>query len=303
MHDSGPRTSLAALEWLEYQNREYMRMPIPQKIQHAFNGRGEKRIGNYLLDGYVEWENTNEDGEEERVLIGFEFMGCRFHQCPFRCGTDCLQTDEAYEKEQKRLTFLRRNLTRLVVIYGCEWEKLKAKIRERERMTNVKILTSTISPFLSQPWVREDEILNAVANGSFYGIVCLDITTPTKVIERYEHLKFPFIFNNLSVTEEMLSEETLELAYARKMKFPVEAKTLTWNAKNFVACTPLLEFYIKLGMKLENVQWALQYERGAPFSDFVNNLVDARVTATESGNNPAGDRAKFVLNSAVVRDF
>ena len=68
MHETGPRTSLAAIEWLEYESREYESWPIPTKIQHAFNGRGEKQIGKYLLDGYVEWET--EDGH---VWIGYEY--------------------------------------------------------------------------------------------------------------------------------------------------------------------------------------------------------------------------------------
>ena len=297
MHDFGHKTSLAALEWLEYENRQYLDWAIPTEIQHAFNGRGEKKIGNYYLDGYVEYEAS-----DEHVWIGYEFMGCRFHQCPFDCGTKCVQTDEEYEKEQDRIAFLRRNLNRLVVIYGCEWEKLKEKIRIKEKQNNERILVSRISQFLSQPSVTETEILNAVAQGTFYGIICLDITTPVDVIEKYKNLNFPFIFHSLPVTENLLSPETLEMAKARNIKFPVMAKTLTWNSSGFIGCTPLLRFYLSLGMKLANVQWAIQYQAGAPFSDFVDSLVNVRINAMENGNGPLGDRAKFVLNSAVARD-
>ena len=297
MHESGHRTSLAALEWLEYENREYLNWTIPTRIQHAFNGRGEKKIGNYHLDGFVEWETS--DGH---VWIGYEFMGCRFHQCPFNCGTTCLQTDEEYEKEQDRIAFLHRNLTRLVVIYECEWVKLKEKLREQEKKLKRKILTSTISQFLSQPSVKEDEILNAVAEGTFYGLICLDITTPPDVIEKYKQLNFPFIFHDVAVSENLLNPETLAMATERKVKFPVTAKTLTWNSTGFIGCTPLLQFYLSLGMKLGNVRWAIQYQKGAPFSEFVNSLVNVRIAAIESNNGSLADRAKFVLNSAVARD-
>ena len=297
MHETGPRTSLAAIEWLEYESREYESWPIPTKIQHAFNGRGEKQIGKYLLDGYVEWET--EDGH---VWIGYEFMGCRFHQCPFDCGTQCLQTDEEYEREQTRIAFLQRNLTRMVIMYECEWKKLKEKIRKKEIELNTPILTSKISQFLFQRSATEEEILNAIAEGTFYGIACLDITTPTEIVDKFKHLRFPFIFNNTAVTADMLSPNTLAQANERKIQLPVNAKTLTWNATAFVGCTPLLQFYIKLGMKLTNLRWALQYERGAPFSDFVDSLVNVRISAIESNNGPLGDRSKFVLNSAVARD-
>ena len=299
MHDYGPKTSLVALEWLEYENRKYQRSSSSMtKIQHAFNGRGEKKIGKYHLDGYVEYESS--DGH---VWIGYEFMGCRFHQCPFDCGTHCMQTDEEYEKERDRIAFLRRNLTRLVMIYECEWQKLKLKIKEQEKKSGEKILTSGISQFLSQPSVTENEIIGAIANGTFYGLVCVDIHTPSDVIEKYKHLNFPFIFNNLSVTEELLSPETREMAEERKIKFPFLVKTLTWNTENFIACTPLLQFYIKLGMQVKNIRWALQYERGAPFKNFVEELVTERVKAKDESNEPRGERAKFCLNSAVGGDL
>ena len=298
MHQYGPKTSLAALEWLEYENRQYLNMPISAQIQHAYNGRGEKKIGKYHLDGYVEWENA-----DEHVWIGYEYMGCRFHQCPFNCGTHCLQSDEEYQAEQKRLDFLRRNLSRLVIIYGCEWEKRKKILRNQELREGTKILVSRISSFLSRASVTEAEILNALAKDEFYGIICVDISTPTEVIEKHKHLNFPFIFNALAVTENILSPETLQMANERKIKFPFMAKTLTWNATEFIGCTPLLRFYLSLGMHLSNIRWALQYERGAPFKDFVNLLVDERVQAAEENppNQPRGDRAKFVLNSAVAR--
>ena len=301
MHEYGCKTSLAALEWLEYENRQYLVMGEPCEIQHAFNGRGEKKIGKYQLDGYVEWETHDSNGENTgHVWIGFEFMGCRFHQCPFNCGTPCLQTDEQYEAEQNRLDFLRRNLTRLVVMYGCEWEALKKRLRVQEKESGKKLLVSRVSQFLSQPSVSETEILNALAADEFYGIICLDITTPVDVIEKYEHLNFPFIFHDFDVTEDMLSNETLEMAKARKTKFPYKAKTLTWNSKGFIGCTPLLRFYLDLGMILSNIQWAIQYQRGAPFAEFVSSLVNERIEAVENDNKPRGERAKFVLNSAVV---
>ena len=59
-------------------------------IQHAFN-LGEKKIGNFFLDGYVEWGSG-----EDQVKIGFEFYGCRFHRCPLNCGIESVQTDEEF---------------------------------------------------------------------------------------------------------------------------------------------------------------------------------------------------------------
>ena len=258
-------------------------------IQHAFSGAGEKKIGKYFLDGYIEWESN-----DELVTTGYEYFGCRFHSCPFNCGTASVQTEEQRVNEIARIEYLDRVLTRLKVIYGCQWKKIKESLRKK----NEKI-ESKVCSFLTRPSVLESEILEAVKSESFYGLLRVDISTPSEVIQKYRKMNFPLIFNHLDITEDLLSPEMLKLAQDRNYDFPRSAKTLTWNAKGFIACTPLLRFYMELGMEISNLQWALQYEKACPFSDFVNSLVEVRIAAKKDGNGPLGDRAKFVLNSAV----
>ena len=261
-------------------------------IQHAFTALGEKKIGNYHLDGYAEW--MNEEGEI--ITIGYEYNGCRFHRCKFNCDTVCVQTDEQYEKQKKKEAYLKRILTSLKIVQSCEWEKQKKSIlRQGIGISSEKI------PFLGRKSVSEQEILNAIKDGRFYGICKVDIETPHEVAKKYEKLNFPLIFKNTEITEEMLSSEVLEIAKGRKLNFPLLAKTLTWNANGYIGCTPLLQFYMELGMKVTNIQWALSYQRAQPFKKFVNELVEERIKAAECQpeNKPRGDRAKFVLNSAV----
>lgn len=282
-----------ALEWLEYMNQEHRAHPFKLSIQHAFNGKGEKRIGKYFLDGYIEWDTP--DGH---VACGYEYRGCRFHRCPHNCDTVSIQTDEEYKKEQERMDYLRRILTNVYVIYGCEWKKLKRRLKDDKQK-----IESDICSFLTRESVSETEILDAVRRGEFYGLVRADICTPDHVIEKYGKLNFPLIFNNLEITEDLLSPETLRHAEERKIKFPVTAKTLTWNAEGYIGCTPLLQFYMELGMEIKNIQWALQYQKATPFGNFVKAMVDVRVAAKKNKNGPAGDRAKFVLNSSVGKLF
>ena len=68
MHDSGKRSSLEAVEWLEYLNS---RSPWQQPIRHAWNF-GEVKVAGYFLDGYVEIARNESDIPWK---IGFEFMG------------------------------------------------------------------------------------------------------------------------------------------------------------------------------------------------------------------------------------
>ena len=278
-----------ALEWLAYVNEEYKDHPMQVGLQHAFSAMGEKKIGNYFVDGYVEWETEN-----GTVQIAYDYNGCRFHRCPHKCKVESAQSEEDFKKEQIRKAFLEEAVTVYNVIYGCEWKKEKEKLKAKG-----KKIASKITPFFLQDTVTEEQILNAVKDGTFYGVVCLDIETPDEVIEKYEKLKFPLIFNNCEISEEMLTPIIREQAKERKCKFPVKVKSLCWNAEGYIGCSPLLQFYLQIGMKLTNVRWALQYQSDRPFSNFVDSLVDCRIEATRSKNGPLSDRCKFVLNSAV----
>ena len=66
MHQSGKKSSLEAIEWLEYENS---RSPYPNKIEHALNG-GEKQVAGYFVDGFLEL--TNPDGLP--YTFAFEYM-------------------------------------------------------------------------------------------------------------------------------------------------------------------------------------------------------------------------------------
>ena len=282
-----------ALEWLEYCNQEYtgyIEQNVMQSgIKHAFNSDGEKKIGNYYLDGYAEWE-----GEDGLVTVGFEYNGCRYHRCPFECGIKSVQTDEQYEQQRKKKAYLNRVLTKLEIIQGCQWTALKKILVKRG-----EAIHSKVTPFLGKKTVSESDIISAVADGSFYGFCRVDVTTPNSVAKKFEKLNFPFIFNNVEVLEEHLEPENLADAKERGCKFPQTVKSLSWNSKGFIGCTPLLRFYLKLGMEISNLQWALQYQAAEPFQEFVNSMVEVRINASRTKNGPLGDRAKFVLNSAV----
>ena len=65
------KQSHEALQWLSYTaEKEEIR------IQHARNG-GEKRVGNYYLDGYCEETHT-----------AYEYQGCYWHGKDFLCGVE-----------------------------------------------------------------------------------------------------------------------------------------------------------------------------------------------------------------------
>lgn len=66
MHACEQKSSLMAVEWLEYENS---RCPFKAQIKHALNG-GEVKINGYYVDGYI--EICREDGSLYKV--GYQFF-------------------------------------------------------------------------------------------------------------------------------------------------------------------------------------------------------------------------------------
>ena len=161
-------------------------------------------------------------------------------------------------------------------------------------------LKSSLSCFLGKKNIKDSEILNSVMDGSFFGLLKVSLSTPPDVIAKYRRMNFPLIFRRATVEEHMLSEAMKNNAKEANREFPQECLTLTWNATDFIICSPLLKFYISLGMKAFDLKWAIQYIEAQPFSEFVDKMVEVRIGAY-GNNGPLGDRAKFTLNGCVGR--
>jgi len=219
---------------------------------------------------------------------------CHVHKCPNKC-TRYLGTAQANLKDFQRLADLQQVLDDVKVMRSCEWMAKKKTQVYKTRFP------AKLSVFLGETKITQAQILQAVKDNNFFGILKVDIKSPPEVVEKYKRLNFPFIFRNLEISESMLSETILKLAKENNRKFPQTCITLTYNANDFIVTTPLLQFYLQLGMVVTNVYWAIQYVPTKPFEKFVKELVEVRIQSVITENPSLGDRAKFTLNSCVGR--
>ena len=282
MIETGKKSSLECLEWLEWQQQ---RCPYNEVIKHAYNF-GEQTVAGHKVDGYIEIKN--EDGSFFKVA--FQYMGCYWHFCRWQCQKSRATIEDGIE-DNRILGLIKREVDELIVTTSCQWKAEKKRFK----------IESPHYCFLNQPNITENQILDKIQSNDFYGIVRLDVHTPPSVISEYEHLNFPFIFRKTEITEDMLSEKMKEIARAANKQFPDVTRTLTWNAEDIVLTTPTIQFYMRIGMKMSNLRWAIQYVPTTPFHKFVTGLVKDRIDATSKANVPRADRAKFCLNSCVGR--
>ena len=158
------------------------------------------------------------------------------------------------------------------IMKGCTWDKIKP---------STPTLPHIISDFYDRSDISENELLQSVYTGQFYGFIQCTLRAPPEVIAHWEKLSFPCIFKHVSVSEESVMEPMLTLIKNKKRKFPLEKQlALVYNAEDYLCSTDLLCFYKETGMDISNVKMAVQYPRFLPLSSFVKNIADKRKAAT-----------------------
>lgn len=112
------------LAWCEYQLRQKNANITQDRIQSVRNG-GEKKIGNWFVDGYDECDPVT------RRPTVYEFNGCLWHGClscypTHRTSHPIAKSDrslqELYEHTQKKLAELKRLGYNVVVMWECQWD-------------------------------------------------------------------------------------------------------------------------------------------------------------------------------------
>uniref|UniRef100_A0A914MV79 DNA-directed DNA polymerase n=1 Tax=Meloidogyne incognita TaxID=6306 RepID=A0A914MV79_MELIC len=114
------KMALKFLEWYGEANKV--------KVQTAISAGGEKRVGNYHLDGWVEDKQ-----------LGIEINGCCWHGCSKCYPDDSIvlpngkTAGKQRELDQQRLNFIKSQIRQLEVYWECEIENMLKKDREMRR--------------------------------------------------------------------------------------------------------------------------------------------------------------------------
>ena len=270
------RQSNAAMEYLSWYAREHN-----VTVKNGVNG-DEHRVGmkRCKVDGFVVETNT--------IL---EFHGCFWH------GHGCTkalrnhpEAEERAKKTQDCDAYLEQHCSNLEVMWECQWEKLKKRPEVAEKITDVT--TSHPSHMV------ENEILDGVRNGSFFGFVQCNLMVPEHLREYFSEMT-P-IFKKTQISRDDVGE--FMKSYAEKhdiLKKPTTSLIGSYFAENYLVSTPLLKWYIDHGIVASNVSLTVQYEPKAVFEWFGEHVTNMRREADkDSSSNLTADSAKLKGNSA-----
>ena len=108
----------------------------------------------------------------------------------------------------------------------CEWKK------------NTKPYKNYTSKFLDRSSdIEEKEIIQAILNDEFFGIIECDITSPDSVVNHFSKLNFPPIFKKVHLTEDMVQPKLINDSDDLKRRLEQDQLTLTFNAKKYLLTT------------------------------------------------------------------
>jgi len=279
-----------AREWLEWTGHQEQ-----VSIRHKFNGH-EKALGprHIRVDGW--------NGESRTA---YQFHGCMWHG--HSCHLNQGRTHHRY-KPDKSLADLREqtaNISKylveevkvnLVEMWECEWhleKKTNPQIRQFLETHNLLPFKSALK---SRPSV--ENIIDAVENGKLFGMVQCDIRVP-------DHLKQHFsemtpIFKNVEVGIDDIGEHMkTHCVEGGVLKRPRRTLVGSYVGEHILLITPLLRWYLKQGLVVDDVQQVVEYRPQACYDKFGDKCTSARRQGDlNSDSSILSDSWKLFANSA-----
>ena len=289
-----PSSSLEEFQYLMYMNHNDPRFinseGKPYLMHHAYY-RGQQVIVGIKVDGYVETP------QKKYVL---EFHGCRWHQpCPF---SGCQFNEGYFEEDRMDYDWYRKevalrqwcseNNAELIVQWSCQFN-FKA-LRDAETPEFPRIMRT----FEQR---NAKHISKLVLDDTLFGFVECSLRSPPHLIEKYAHLNFPPLIVRQKVTSDMLGDFMNERMKKLGRKLPAngEEKVINaWNADRIMLFTPLLKFYLEMGIQMTEVFDIQQYSRKSCFKRFINSCVEGRTNADAANKPTAAQTFKIAMNSS-----
>ena len=236
------------------------------------------------------------DGIGYQCNTVFEAMGCCYHHCPCQeacpslTDTDIERGMKKWQQDEMRRDYIQQKGYQIIEMLECEWWSLYK--------TDASVKSPLRENFPYKRPLSEEQLLQGIIDGRLFGYVQCDIEIP-------EHLRiffsnFPPIFKNTVVSRADIG--TLMTEYAEKeniMAQPRRGLISSSNLTNGTIKTPLLLFYLKLGLVCERIHRFVQSIPRNCFNNFVLSAVDARRQGDENENSSVvTETVKLLANSS-----
>ena len=269
-----PGVSFGQLQWLYTLQESGLCVDSKNnkvRIEHEYH-RGEHSEAGFKFDGFF-----IKDGIKHYL----EFNGCRYH--PGCCVSDADIKGAATLRERwNRKKKYCESQGKMIVINECKWKPFDCETE----MGRINYVTET-----------PDQLLEGILSGELFGFAVCDVTSDQDFQTDYlsGHL-FPPIFRKEKLSKEFLSP-FMRQRYETKNKRLDTSVIQTFNGRQLLLMTPLIQFYASIGMRISNLTRFIQYVPGKALLPFTEKVVKLRCEATKENDNAKQLTAKLFGNA------
>ena len=150
--------------------------------------------------------------------------------------------------------------------------------------------------------IFKDSLLNAIKNDQVFGFVQCDVRSPKQMIDK--HLRngflFPPVVSRQIIDKSMLSPYMNDLVAKNGDTKTGPTPIQSYHGKQLFLMTPLVQLYIKLGLKITNITRFIQFVPGKALLPFANKVVKLRSEATDDGDDAKQLTAKLFGNAGIT---
>ena len=232
----------------------------------------------------------------EFVTIVTPSLGCYFPYClcqkagPSLTDNEIMRGIKKREQNQTRKVYIQQKGYKIIEMWECKWWELYR--------TDAAVKNHLRAKFPYQRPLCEEQLMQEFKSGKLFGYVQCDLKVP-------EHLKpyfanFPPIFKNTVVSRIDIKDLMKECAEKEGIMSQTRRMLISsFHLKNGTIITPLLLYYLHLGLECTKIHQFVQYIPEKCFDSFVQSAVNARRQGDENPNsNVVAQTMKFLANSS-----
>ena len=194
------------------------------------------------------------------------------------------------ELDALRRYYIQEKGFKVIEMWECEWWRLYKT-------------TNTIKQHIREhfPYRRSiapEQLLEEIKKGKLFGYVQCDIEVPENLRSNFNN--FPTIFKNTLVSKSDIGDLMKNYAEEeRLLSQPQKILISSFILQNGTLITPLLSFYLQLGLVCTKIHRFVEYTPKKRFNSFVQSAVGTRRQGDENPNSSVvAEKMKHLANSS-----
>ena len=148
-----------------------------------------------------------------------------------------------------------------------------------------------------RPFGTSIDILQGIKDKTLFGFIVADVSTPPDILDKIRWLNFPPVIRRESIDETLLTPYMKNRVKEKGYKLPQISPIQTFHGKQLLLFTPLVQFYIELGLLITNITSFVQYKESFILQNFVNKITNGRIYAKRQRNSELELAYKVIGNS------